>query len=404
MLKAVERTYDKPLRWDSVDFINEFNDLEKHPPLHSVVIHIEPVVAKQLLKTTNTRNRPLMQSYATRLSQAMTTEDYEITGDTLKFSKKGLILDGQHRLRGCEQQSTPIISHVVFGLADEIFDVIDQGKKRTPGDVLALCGVKDYTTVAGAVRWVLTLEKGHRSIANSRGMTSRRIREQALGSMRDIARYTKLAKLISKAFKQPPTLIAALLFMISRHDHALTERFADDWLHGNRNYHRNTNFDLLLQRITTIRNQQRGHLNRIMLAALLVQVFNHWNADIAAPLRSLTWDKKFAFPRLEFDKAEFLKQKDQGHWSNSSLQASQQRIMMAMHEQGKGTGKVTMPIPVLAKASNVPERQCNYVLKTLIASGAIYLDKKGTGGKPSTYRLALVDKPNASAKSLVTAK
>ena len=52
----------------------------------------------------------------------------------------------------------------------------------------------------------------------------------------------------------------------------------------------------------------------------------------------------------------------------------------------------------------MPERQLSYVLKTLIASAAIYLDKKGTGGKPSTYRLALVDKPSASAKSLVAAK
>lgn len=404
MLKTVERSYDKPLIWDGLDFVNEFNDLVKHPPLHSVVVHIEPVVAKKLLEMTNDKNRPLMEHYAARLSNELTDVGYELTGDTLKWSKKGVMLDGQHRLKACALDTTPMITHCVFGLDDKIFDVIDQGIKRTPGHVLALCGIKDYTIVAGGVRWARLIGEGRKGVT-SRGMTARDIRKLATGSMRDLQRYTKQAIAIGKAFKfAPPTMVAGLLFLIGQHNAALAERFADDWQHGNRNYNRNKNFDLMAQRVATMKAQNNGHLPRFPTAAIMVQCFNHWNADTEATLRALTWKKQWAFPRLVFDKAAFLKSRDEHRWSDSSLHASAARVLHVMTEHADGNAMVTMATSYLAKLANVPERQIPAVIRHLIEAKNLYLHKKGKAGSPSVYRLQLAERNVARAKELVAAK
>lgn len=390
--KTPTRDFSRVVIWDSTRKAEaDFAEFTKRPPLHSVVIHIEPSVAKWLLDTSNKKNRPLAQQYAERMSREVSAEDYELTGDTIKFAKTGACLDGQHRLHACALQASPIVSHVVFGLDDAIFDVIDQGRKRTPGDVLALCGVRDYNIVAGAVRWALQISEGKRG-ETSRGMTARRIRELAVGPMRDIARYTKTAFAIGKAFKLPPTMVAGLLYLISRRGHDLAEQFAADWQHGNRNYKRNQNFDVLLQRMTSIRAQSSGHLNRTTLAALFVQVFNHWNADVTASTRALTWNKKLAFPTLEFDGAAFAKRKDEAMWSEQTLKANQQRIVHVLSQHMDATCKVTMQVPKLAALANVPERQVSYILRTLISEKALYIDRKGVGGKPTVYRLSSTDK------------
>lgn len=156
-----EINFNKVLKWDDVESaLEQFYALVEKPPLHSVVIQFSPAVAAKLVELTNTRNRPKQDHQAALLSVLMRDDNYEITGDTLKWSKTGIMLDGQHRMHGCATSGKILTTHVVFGLPDDIFDVLDQGKKRSPGDVLALCGVKDYSIVAGAIRRARLIEEG----------------------------------------------------------------------------------------------------------------------------------------------------------------------------------------------------------------------------------------------------
>ena len=151
---ASEINFNKVLKWDDVDSaLEQFYALVEKPPLHSVVIQFAPAVAAKLAALTNTRNRPKQDHHAALLSVLMRDTAYEITGDTLKWSRSGVMLDGQHRMHGCAASGKSLTTHVVFGLPDDIFDVLDQGKKRSPGDVLALCGVKDYSCFPGPWRF-----------------------------------------------------------------------------------------------------------------------------------------------------------------------------------------------------------------------------------------------------------
>src|SRR5690349_21900667 len=118
-------------KWKKVDLAMPiFKSLIEDPPLHSLVIHFEPEVAAEILKVCNHGNRRMIDRHALRLAKVIKSENYELTGDTIKFSELGRLLDGQHRLNACVKQGSPIISHVIFGLKESVFDVIDQGKKR----------------------------------------------------------------------------------------------------------------------------------------------------------------------------------------------------------------------------------------------------------------------------------
>lgn len=382
--------FSQPLVWDKpADALEEFHWLIKNPPLHSVVIHIGPAVAESLMKLSNTKNRPKQKTHESNIGITIKEDSYELTGDTVKFSKKSVLLDGQHRLGGCIKSKEPILTHVVFGLDDDIFDVIDQGKKRTPGDVLSLCGVPEPTMVAGAVSWVLSLQAGPigRLQGGSGGrVTPRIVRELATGKMKTIANYVKEARLINVAYKHPPTMIAAMLYMIGQRDPAIARDFAHEWVHGAK-IGRNKNFDVLNQRLQAVAHANGGTINRVVRAALVIQTFNYWNAHMVAGYREMQWKKGWTFPAFEFDKTSFKEGKAIQERENTSLSAVKYRVHYVLTKTQDKKGEAALSLSDIAKTANVSRNSVPYILDELKKSKHISLVKPMANNKPAVYRV-----------------
>jgi hypothetical protein len=377
-LSRRKRDFSKVLVWDSPDCIAEFHELVEDPPLHSVVVHFEPSMAEQLLLVTNTDNRPLAVKYARQLGYEFTADDFEMTGDTIKFSADGILLDGQHRLEACVKSVHPFTSHVVFGLDKKIFDVLDQGHKRTPGDVLAKDGIADYSTVAAAISWALRIRGavgGKRQDGGLHYITPRHIRKLARREMKSMPEFVKDGKLIHSAFKHSPSLITAILYLIGQHSEALARDFAHEWVHGARRG-RNQNFDVLSARLIKIARQSGGHINRLVRAALIIQTFNHWNAHVVASERSLTWRKEWKFPVIEPNADAFLHGKREAEKRDTSLSATQLRVLKAMAD-GADADLCTMTHADIAKASSTPRGTIPYILTTLIEDDLIERESNG---------------------------
>lgn len=377
-LSSRKRDFSKVLVWDSPDCLGEFHDLCEDPPLHSVVIHMEPSVAEQLLLITNTDNRPLTQNHAAKIKRDITDEDFEMTGDTIKFSTKGVMLDGQHRLQAAVKAVRPLVSHVVFGLDGKIFDVLDQGRKRTAGDILAKEGIADHNTVAAAIAWVLRIRAaagGYRNDGGLYGLTPRAIRKLAKREMKSMSDFVKDGKIISAAFKHPPSLCTAVLYCIGQQSEALASDFAHEWVHGARRG-RNQNFDVLSGRLHQIARQSGGHINRMVRAALIIQTFNHWNAHVVASPRSLTWRKEWKFPTIETNADTFLHGKREAEKRDTSLSATQLRVLKAMAE-GSEAGLCTLSHAEIGKAANTPRGTVPYILSTLVEDDLIERESNG---------------------------
>ena len=124
---------------------------------------ITPTMALRWLEK-NTRNRKINQSRVEQYSRAMKNGEWEFTGDSIKFSKEGDLLDGQHRLWACIEAKKSFPSAVVMDLPGEVMTRIDVGMPRTRGSVLKIRGEKHARILGAALYWIWKMERGRQAI------------------------------------------------------------------------------------------------------------------------------------------------------------------------------------------------------------------------------------------------
>lgn len=119
--------------------------------LESRVELITPSVASEWLKQ-NTKNRPLRQGAVADLARAIERGEWQVTHQGIGFDEEGVLVDGQHRLAAIVKANIPVRMMVTWGVPPDAFTVMDTGRKRNMGDVLALNNEANSTHLAAALR------------------------------------------------------------------------------------------------------------------------------------------------------------------------------------------------------------------------------------------------------------
>lgn len=122
------------------------------------LMKVTPTVAKKWLEK-NTNNRKVSIPAVQSLSRALERGDWKIDGAAIRFDRNGFLIDGQHRLTAILETGKSIETFVVTGLDPKAFTTIDQGKKRTVGDVLGIQGEKNSTLLASVLRFIHSYRK-----------------------------------------------------------------------------------------------------------------------------------------------------------------------------------------------------------------------------------------------------
>lgn len=132
---------------------------------------VTPSIAAKLLEQNDENNRNVNQrvvdSYAQQMVKGLWHDD---SGETIKISKSGKIIDGQHRLNAVIRAAElPKITGkgkyhhsnmlIISGIPDSAITSIDDGYKRTLGNAFHMTGkgIPNQTAVNGALKvlWVL---------------------------------------------------------------------------------------------------------------------------------------------------------------------------------------------------------------------------------------------------------
>lgn len=121
------------------------------PELKSRVELVTPALAREWLKL-NTRNRPIRQAAVADLAKAIERGEWKVTHQGIGFDENGILVDGQHRLEAIVKANRPVEIMVTWGVPAEAFTVMDTGRKRNMGDVLALNNEANATHLAAALR------------------------------------------------------------------------------------------------------------------------------------------------------------------------------------------------------------------------------------------------------------
>ena len=115
---------------------------------------VTPEMARDMLDR-NINNRKLSQRRVGGLVSAMRRGEWQYNGDTIRISKSGRLLDGQHRLSAIEQSGIAQKYIIVDGLDDGVFTTIDTGSARDAGQMLAIAGEKNTTALASIAKMQL---------------------------------------------------------------------------------------------------------------------------------------------------------------------------------------------------------------------------------------------------------
>lgn len=124
---------------------------------------VTPELAKTWL-TQNVSNRPVRRETVHSYARDMINGAWKVTGEAIKFSSSGQLLDGQHRLLAICQAKTPVPLHVATGIPVDSQDAMDSGMKRTAGDALALSGISNSAMTGAAARLALSVGYAPESI------------------------------------------------------------------------------------------------------------------------------------------------------------------------------------------------------------------------------------------------
>lgn len=135
---------------------------KKTKSLSVEMITLRPSQAKHILKhynnTESSPNRKPSKVLVTKYASDMLNGYWKKTGQTIQFSTDGLLMDGQHRLLACVKTNMPQDFIAVYGINKQAFDVIDNGKSRSYGDIASIKGYKDPMMVTSLARLMVVYD------------------------------------------------------------------------------------------------------------------------------------------------------------------------------------------------------------------------------------------------------
>ena len=138
----------------------------QHSAVRATVTLVTPEMAEQML-SGKAPNRHVSASVIQKYARDIAAGKWHLNGQTIKISRSGKLLDGQHRLEAAKKAKRAFPSIVVEGLPDESFSSLDIGHRRSVSDILRERGETHTIILASALRWLWMIRNEVVLAANS---------------------------------------------------------------------------------------------------------------------------------------------------------------------------------------------------------------------------------------------
>jgi hypothetical protein len=199
----------------------------KITPMHIRLEIISPAIAKEMLASNTLTNRSISQNNVNSLAEEMKSGRWKVNGDTIRFSKKNELIDGQHRLLAVIKSGVTIETFVLRGVEAESFDTIDQGKNRTAKDVFSIRQEKNCALLAATIGLVNRYLSG--TIHLHKGFSPGKLEElleEHPGIRESVNHMPKTRGLVAGS------ILAACHYLFSRKDQEAADEFIKTLISG----------------------------------------------------------------------------------------------------------------------------------------------------------------------------
>lgn len=178
------------------------------------VVLVTPEIATEWL-AHNTHNRPARKSAVTAYAADMSNGDWRWTGDPIRRTADGTILDGQHRLMAIVESGVTLPFLVLSGLPVEAQENIDAGVPRKFQDVLALRGEVSATGLAALTRKVHDWNRGVRHLrAGGNSKATHAQLSRTLEAHPELRDFVRAAGNLTQNWKDMPASLVGLAWWV----------------------------------------------------------------------------------------------------------------------------------------------------------------------------------------------
>ena len=219
----------KKVLMKSVGIVSEKFDFGKVPKIE--ICMITPEVARDWMGK-NIGNRPMYPSNVKKLVTAIKNNKWKMTGDPIRFSDSGKLIDGQHRLQAIIDTGMTVSCIVMHDLGDDIFDVIDSGKPRGKVDVLSIeYGLPIETSGILSTASSLAIDYEREQFHFS-GKADKSELINFIDENNEIISSSEYAQKLPKASPVPKSIAAVFHFYASKKNQEAAHKFLDRFMVG----------------------------------------------------------------------------------------------------------------------------------------------------------------------------
>ena len=187
-------------------------------------VDVDATLAAEWLKT-NSQNRPKKNAKLATYASAMKAGLWKVTGATIQFGKSGRLIDGQNRLQAIIDAGATVRLLVVYGVEDNVFDVIDSGVKRTGSDMLHIEGYEGWIGTCGATASQIAGSLMVGQLPYSRTYSAQGVRQFVLDNPDLMDSVVFMSDLQRKGVPLIHSAGAALHFLMAKKDAFLADSF-----------------------------------------------------------------------------------------------------------------------------------------------------------------------------------
>lgn len=265
------------------------------------LVMMSPELAREALATM-VANRPVTMAHVRNLAGAIKSGEWRgsDTRELIKFSGDGRLIDGQHRLMAIIEAGVPIVVGVTFGCDPSVFDVLDTGRARSGGDVLALTGHAQGNFLAASLRvaYAVTHNGFGRMLNRASNAQIMQMIEEFPAMPESMAAVAGVPRFI------PQSVAAGLHYVMSQIDSEKATVFFDGLATG-QGLPAGSPILVLRNKLLTPKTQ-RSSTTRSTVAALTIKAWNAWiKGDRIYMLRWTGIGKNAeSFPKIEAPKGD----------------------------------------------------------------------------------------------------
>jgi len=266
-------------------------------------VTISPQFAQELLEL-NTNNRPVRTSSVRQISETIKEGKWIENGDSIRISKSGVLIDGQHRLEAIIQAGMPIAQDVAVGLDDQAFAVIDTGRRRSKADTISVMGLKNASILANAIDLLYAYRVNkdihimNRKVQSNEDIVQYIDQLRASGELEFIEELVSQSSIKNKRLKAfSPALWAVIDFILKGINTEQADYFIHSVVTGDGVSSRDKTSPMFLLRNKLIETVTNGKI-QFRLNYKLALVFKAWNAFREGKvMKQLSWDDRQDFPQ-----------------------------------------------------------------------------------------------------------